>query len=817
MFSAVSRPRSRTFFSAGAASKLSWALVFAVGLTLAGCGGGGGGGDPASAGGQLTEQSAAEAAALRVRTGAGDSSPSLIPGAMAASLPVALPTLAVAMDDMEAIGPFASWADVKRDYGAKGDGVSDDTAALQKALDDLGPKKPALYLPAGKYRITKTLKLLGSPQGGFWHGGVGFIGETAATTQIIWAGTAGDPMLVQNGGFNTRYSRITWDGGGTAGYGVAHWWDAKSGIQFDGSPEHTDSVFKDMKIGIMAGRMGANYGQMNSEGQVRRVHFINVSQAGVNTGSWNALNWWVWDSRFTDCGRGVSNLFTVSDITEPGAGGVHVYRSVFERSKVADFHIANTGFFSVQQNVSVGSKRFFLGDGMGNNNASIVIQGNRVLDTTEPAAILNGNLGPLVLMDNQIRSAAANSTAAVVMNNWIKGRDVISVGNQYTVASPIKAVDSSDRVLTLDDKVVERSAISSTLPTLPATPVRQARQVYEVPTGATEVMIQAIINLAAQAAQSGQANPIVHFAAGTYKIGNTLVIPAKARIQLAGDGLRTTLQWTGPNAGVFFQLDGPSYATIRDMHILANQPSARSFVLTNANQAGGRLLVMGSSPGGITGIKLPLTQVSLQANTGFAKLDLSNVGSLVSLGAGGIGPVQIKDGTRAVVSDAWFEGAETSLFKVTSGEFSYMNGHMAPATHAGISDLTQSAINVNALNGKATFLSFSVNATAIPSGVAVRITNETSATQALIMAASAGTQSYIERKGSAGSVGLVMNKGGESVDRGRTDATFLRGMLSQVRSLNWERTPYKAPDQATDVRVYRVHAPQSLGMMVSGN
>ena len=52
--------------------------------------------------------------------------------------------------------------DLKRDFGAKGDGVADDTAALQAAIaassdrgKDGGTK--ILYLPNGTYRVTSNL------------------------------------------------------------------------------------------------------------------------------------------------------------------------------------------------------------------------------------------------------------------------------------------------------------------------------------------------------------------------------------------------------------------------------------------------------------------------------------------------------------------------------------------------------------------------------------------------------------------------------------------------------------------------------------
>ncbi len=55
---------------------------------------------------------------------------------------------------------FPSWqsegaVDVKLDYGAQGDGINDDTKALQKAIDE----NEIVFLPKGYYLISKTLQL----------------------------------------------------------------------------------------------------------------------------------------------------------------------------------------------------------------------------------------------------------------------------------------------------------------------------------------------------------------------------------------------------------------------------------------------------------------------------------------------------------------------------------------------------------------------------------------------------------------------------------------------------------------------------------
>lgn len=95
-----------------------------------------------------------------------------------------------------------------RDWGAKGDGTTDDTTALQRALDAAGPAGGTVLVPSGRYRFTLPLGIRG-------HGTelVGLGGSRLVAATLL------DRLIDSNNFSGLRFHGLTIEGAGVQAVG----------------------------------------------------------------------------------------------------------------------------------------------------------------------------------------------------------------------------------------------------------------------------------------------------------------------------------------------------------------------------------------------------------------------------------------------------------------------------------------------------------------------------------------------------------------------------------------------------------------------
>jgi hypothetical protein len=725
-------------------------------------------------------------------------------------------TCSAAFGDEEFVGPFPSWKNVKADYGAVGDGKADDTAAVQRGLDDLQKHKDSvvLYFPAGVYRITDTVKTIRKAHTECM--GVTVVGEDPATTTIRWDGKAGG-LMFQYDAWYSRIGRLTLDGAGRAGVALAY------GGGFSTYNETADMVFQDVGDG-MAMATGNN-GQ--AENEVLRCRFLRCSGAGLRTNNFNSLDIWAWYCRFEDCGWGLYN----------GAGNFHAYQCVFLRSRKMDVGAANLMVFSFINNFSMGSKCFMDWEGGHTWGSATSITGNRIIEPTGDFAIRLGNAGPYLLADNVIKSRAG-AAGPVVHMTW---GDQALVGNTYTVANPVK---ENGRFRRVAEKVVEAATVSAEPPALPPAPPNRKRQVFEVAAGADAAAIQAAID---KAVPLKGKRPIVHLPVGTYKIGQTLVILAGADVQLVGDGgaeTATVLQWTGKAGGPVLKLEGPSRATVRDLSVSAG--AAGGILVEGCDQPGGRIFADqlnvtgggGKSKAGLLVNGVEQADVLLRCLQGGSNSEkwVKVVGgpnqkagkpapgqTAIYAGATGSTDAQyaIADGGRLVVRSVYHEmsGAapqgillnDSGMLSVDATRFSYKTSADVPL------------VAVDGFRGDFTLLTGLLLPVDSKHTARIEIKGDGSRSNVLVMdntfwvnelgvtadkvfrneARPPARAAMLNCNMNSGTKGATKNGFDYLEDRGQADDEFLLRMLRPLReSRIW--LPGPTPEGVTDVRFYRV-------------
>lgn len=481
--------------------------------------------------------------------------------------------------DEEFVGPFDNWRDVKVDYGAAGNGTGNDQTAFAAAVADMvAGVFHSLWVPAGDYRFTTGLYIQSLDR-------VSIIGEDPETTRIFWDAATVEFMALINftGTHYSRLNRLELDGNDLA-------WCV---LRVDGDTNGffpTGNEFTDLHIHNAGGTDNADGHTYGAGVRLQAVESIGVSEAmfkrchihdnltiDLMTGGYNTLDIWLRDCWFHDTPISIGNHSRI----QTGAGNFHGYDCLFENASDTCILIGNTQGHNFERCWFRNSNRVYDSYGVGASSPT-TFKRCTALDITQPVMFAQQNAGPMIFVDNVVRSLSPTETSYVAGSpNMIRG------GNTYSTAGQ----SAGTRDLVFDtETVVARASITPTWPTWRGYQLRTDRPVFEVPPAASTATVQTAITNAVAA--GGRAVVHLQGAPGSppsHSITTTLEVPA-SDIQIIGDGRRTEVKWTGAGAGPIMNLQGPgAHPTLRELRFHGND-QVDGVRLFNADQVDGLVL-----------------------------------------------------------------------------------------------------------------------------------------------------------------------------------------------------------------------------------
>jgi hypothetical protein len=333
--------------------------------------------------------------------------------------PQAIPqTISYFATGEEFSGPLPGWKNIKTDFGAKGDGITDDAPAITAALytfrDMDNINYSVLYFPAGTYRLGSTILNADRGNGGTDYTGLAIVGEDPSNTILLWDGPA-DGTMFRLDGWYLKVSRLTFDGQNKAKIGILRDGGFGTGV------EYSDLVFKDLVFGI---QLGGDSGMGQAENLFLRCRFLNCG-VGIFGPNMNSLDTWLWYCLFQDCNFGIH------------LGGYQAYGNVFLRSKTCDLGLSWQPSCIIN-NISVNTKCFnkysqcaglFQGNEIYDPDTTLVNGWGKTYDTIKAFTVPYIS----VLLDNIVKTSG-NAGKAIQL---IDGK-CISVGNTFTQLWPIR-------------------------------------------------------------------------------------------------------------------------------------------------------------------------------------------------------------------------------------------------------------------------------------------------------------------------------------------------------------------------------------------
>lgn len=289
-----------------------------------------------------------------------------------------------------------------KDYGATGDGVTNDTtaihAAFAAAISTQYATRP-IYFPHGTY-ITTGLTLTGLLGGRFF-------GDGAQSTRI-YCSTSGNTALKTNGCSYNHFADIAFQSAGSGSIGFDLDWDGLGAVALNAN-EFENCAFSG-EIGISIGTSG----NMGSENLFLGCSWTNCSAQGLVTRNANALDQVIIGGGASSCGTGFKVLTgSIQSIVNAGFANntkdIEVAANCVNaiigcRTESHDFIDASAGTFSV---ISCQQLSVIAGTFIQNLNGSCVVTAS-----SSYVGKIKGNHGALSLIACDFDQYSLNVTGA---------------------------------------------------------------------------------------------------------------------------------------------------------------------------------------------------------------------------------------------------------------------------------------------------------------------------------------------------------------------------------------------------------------------
>lgn len=174
-----------------------------------------------------------------------------------------------------------------KDFGAKGDGGTDDTAAIQAALEAAPANGGIVFFPAGTYRVTSTLTIPGVTD---ISGGSGGITGTVKPVRLV--GQHCPNLLGTPGAGAQGASAIKWDASGSAtpcidaSGGSKHWWfGGIEDLALLDNVRNANSV--GLQLGSFKGARFTRFGARNFWKNVYQAQTVQTDDLGGWYSTWS--------------------------------------------------------------------------------------------------------------------------------------------------------------------------------------------------------------------------------------------------------------------------------------------------------------------------------------------------------------------------------------------------------------------------------------------------------------------------------------------------------------------------------------------------